>query len=304
MVRQWFLIPSCGGSNPPAPIMFKDLLKVYAPQPLQLGFQKPATSVMEGIIYFHDDLFVFLTFILFFVFYVLWSCLSLFSGAKFSTKFVHASTLEIVWTIIPALILIVIAIPSFSLLYSIDEVIEPLFTFKVIGHQWYWSYELSDGETLDALNTNGVLGEEESAYSALNTAGFDSYMVPEDELKRGAKRLLVVDNHLVIPTRVPTRILVTSADVLHSWAVPSLGVKLDACPGRINQVSLTIEDSGIFYGQCSEICGVNHGFMPIGVVAMEFANKYASTGFSRDLISTIEATIAGLTVVVNEVEGK
>jgi cytochrome c oxidase subunit 2 len=285
--------------------MFNEFLKVNAAAPLQVGFQKPATTVMEGIIFFHDDLFVFLTFICVFVLYILWMCIVLFKDAKIANKFVHASTLEVIWTVIPALILIIIAIPSFSLLYSIDEVIEPLFTFKAIGHQWYWTYELIDSESLQTLFSKHLKTSEnvETSFSALSTEGFDSYLVPEDELK-GGKRLLVVDNHLVIPTRVPTRILVSSADVLHSWAVPSLGLKLDACPGRINQTSVTIEDTGIFYGQCSEICGVNHGFMPIGIVAMEFADKYTSAMFSRDLVSTLEAMIAGLVVVLNEAESK
>ena len=287
-------------------------LELYAPKPWQLGFQKPATATMEGVVFFHDDLFAFLTFICFFVLYMLWACLYLFSKSPkvHSIKFVHASTLEVVWTIIPALILIIIAIPSFSLLYSIDEVIEPLFTFKTIGHQWYWSYELIDNENFQALFNSFVEStSKESAstnFSVLSTEGFDSYLVPEDELEtrgplfKSNVRLLTVDNHLLIPTQVPTRIMVSSADVLHSWAVPSLGLKLDACPGRLNQTSVIIKRSGIYYGQCSEICGVNHGFMPIGIVAIDFSDKYSSNLLSRELISTIDPLIAGLVTVGNE----
>lgn len=198
-----------------------------------------------------------------------------------AVRLVHASTLEIIWTIIPALILIVIAIPSFSLLYSIDEIIEPLFTIKAIGHQWYWTYELIDNESIQAL-LNSFLETDnlgDAKFSAITSEGFDSSLVPEDELDargylfKSNIRLLTVDNHLLIPTQVPARIMVSSADVLHSWAVPSLGLKLDACPGRLNQTSVLIKHNGIYYGQCSEICGVNHGFMPIGIVAVNFSNN-------------------------------
>ena len=330
------MIPTCGGSKPPAPIFdIKKMnnniftlkswivqntstkLEVFVPEYWQLGFQKPATSVMEGVVFFHDDLFLFLTFICFFVLYMLWACLTLFSNKKVgnvSIRFVHASVLEIVWTLIPAMILILIAIPSFSLLYSIDEILDPFFTIKAIGHQWYWSYELIDNENLQTL-FNSFLesenGPKNAKFSSISTEGFDSYLVPDDELAaRGSNflsnvRLLTVDNHLWIPTDVPTRIMVSSADVLHSWAVPSLGIKIDACPGRINQTSVLINRSGIFYGQCSEICGVNHGFMPIGILSID-STKYNSDEFmmSRELISTLDPIIAGVSTVVNELEDK
>jgi cytochrome c oxidase subunit 2 len=164
-------------------------------------------------------------------------------------KFTHSSLLEIVWTILPAVVLMIIAIPSFGLLYSLDELIDPTVTLKVVGHQWYWSYEYSDYATLEG-------GE------SLN---FDSYMIATDDLTNGTFRLLEVDNRLVLPENTHIRLLITSADVLHSWAVPSFGVKVDACPGRLSQASLFIKRLGTFYGQCSEICGVNHGFMPIVV---------------------------------------
>ena len=247
---------------------------VNAAQNWQYGFQTPYSPIAEGILHFHDDLVVFLTFILFFVLYILYACVSHFKIKNnivqegYTIAFTHHPILEIIWTIIPALILIVIAIPSFSLLYSVDELVEPLFTIKVVGHQWYWSYELmSPSELTEAffgeLNGKEIIGE----------TSFDSYLLPEDELNSSNAltnlRLLTVDNHIMIPTEINTRLTVTSADVIHSWAVPSLGVKLDACPGRLNQTSLYIEFPGIYYGQCSEICGVNHGYMPIGIVSSE-----------------------------------
>jgi cytochrome c oxidase subunit 2 len=200
---------------------------------------------------------------------------------------VHASTLEIIWTVIPALILIVIAVPSFSLLYSVDEIVEPRVTFKVIGHQWYWSYEFLSPEAIAATwekeyRVAGFWGADILFhYKGLAETGwdnkversvsgsFDSYRLGDDELIAGEgltnHRLLTVDNHVYIPAEAPVRVLVSSADVLHSWAVPSLGVKVDACPGRLNQAARFANRAGIFYGQCSEICGIYHAFMPIVV---------------------------------------
>ncbi len=174
----------------------------------------------------------------------------------------HGTAIEIVWTITPSIILILIAIPSFALLFTMDEILEPLITLKVVGHQWYWSYEYSD------YGVNEQTGE-------TKTLNFDSYMVPENELKLGDLRLLEVDNPVILPIKTPVRVLVTAADVLHSWAVPSLGIKMDAVPGRLNQVMFTIKREGVYYGQCSEICGVNHGFMPIVVKAVSL-NTYTN----------------------------
>jgi len=165
----------------------------------------------------------------------------------FFSKIVHGTALEIIWTITPSLILIFIAIPSFALLYAIDEVIDPALTVKVLGNQWFWSYEFSD---------------------SLQEEKFDSYMIPEAELSFGSLRLLEVDNALVLPINTHIRFLISSTDVLHSFAVPSLGIKVDAVPGRLNQLSAYIKRSGVFYGQCSELCGVNHGFMPIKIKAV------------------------------------
>lgn len=176
--------------------------------------------------------------------------------ANIGRKLTHESSFEIAWTVIPALILILLAIPSLKLLYSLDFIIfdyEPIITIKVIGHQWYWSYEYLVFNLKDPLD-----------FEIIN---FDSYMVAEDELKTEGLRLLEVDNPLILPGNTYIRFLVTSVDVLHSWAIPSLGIKVDAVPGRLNQAFSFIKRPGEFYGQCSEICGVNHGFMPIRIVS-------------------------------------
>jgi len=228
-------------------------------------FQDPATPIMEGIVDFHNYVMFYLVIILLFVVYFFIAILidffykyNYFDFTKaslrhrfnvFKTKNVaHASFLELVWTIIPSVILAFIAVPSFLLLYSMDEVIDPALTLKAIGHQWYWSYEYSDYEQV-ALN-------------------FDSYMVPTAELTPGQFRLLEVDNAIVLPIDTHIRLIITAVDVLHSWAVPALGVKVDAVPGRLNQSSMFIKRQGVYYGQCSELCGVNHGFMPISVKAV------------------------------------
>jgi cytochrome c oxidase subunit 2 len=233
--------------------------KVYAdaPEAWQLGLQDPASPAVEGMIFFHDYLFFFLIVIGVFVFWMLYKTVVDFSGEhsvdskyiKIAQRFTHSSLLEIVWTIIPAVILILIAVPSFALLYSLDELLDPQITLKIVGHQWYWSYEYSD---YLASNPN-------------ESFGFDSYLVSTDDLTVGAFRLLEVDNRVVLPVNTHIRLLVSAADVLHSWAVPSFGIKVDACPGRLSQASLFLKREGVFYGQCSEICGVNHGFMPIVV---------------------------------------
>lgn len=235
-----------------------------------INFQDPATPIAEHIIHIHNYVFFFLTVVLIFVVYNMYRILFSFwwvipDNTKYTSKefnivkelsslrFTHNTAIEIIWTIIPSLILVAIAIPSFGLLYSMDDVIDPDMTIKVIGHQWYWSYEYSD---LDHV------------FDFKSTIAFDSYMVPEDELIMGGSRLLEVDNSVILPIGAYIRVNVTSSDVLHSWAVPSLGVKIDAVPHRINTGLIYLQRTGIFYGQCSEICGVNHGFMPIVVQSL------------------------------------
>lgn len=235
-------------------IAFNDVPEAY-----QLGQQDPATTIVEGMIDFHGFLVLVLIVIGVCVCWMLFVLLKRFNDTvnPVANKFTHASLLEIVWTIIPALILLLIAWPSFVLLYSLDEYIDPSVTLKVVGHQWYWSYEYSDFAV---------------EKGSLN---FDSYMVATNDLTLGAFRLLEVDNRVVLPVKTHIRLLITAADVLHSWAVPSFGVKVDACPGRLSQASIFIKREGTFYGQCSEICGVNHGFMPI-VVKTVSVNTYTN----------------------------
>jgi cytochrome c oxidase subunit 2 len=231
-----------------------NVLQADAPVAWQLGLQDPATPVMEGIINFHNDLMVLLVFVVVFVSFMLWRIVHHFTYTQNpkADGVVHGTMIEIIWTILPAIALMILAVPSFALLYAVDEVVDPALTVKIVGHQWYWSYEYSDYNQSE--DSEGI--------------SFDSYMLPEDELKVGDLRLLEVDNRLVLPVDTHIRLIITAADVLHSWAVPSFGVKMDATPGRLNQASLFIEREGVFYGQCSEICGINHGFMPICVEAV------------------------------------
>ena len=280
--------------------MFINLIIKQEPINYQIGFQIPASPVMEGIINFHHDLFFFLTAILFFVFYLFARCLILFNKDVNLKPIIvtHAPLLEIIWTLIPALILVFVAIPSFSLLYSMDEIIEPLLTIKVIGHQWYWSYEFLDPNILFKLyyESLDIDAKPIKEFKPLEvTCNFDSYMLTDDQLsKENSLRLLEVDNKLYLPVETNVRLLITSADVLHSWAVPALGVKLDACPGRLNQTSLYIKRPGTFYGQCSEICGVNHGFMPIAVVGLNIlGNGSKITASSAEAILPIYTALLG-----------
>lgn len=237
--------------------LFKPVLN-DAPEPLQISFQDSASPGLEGIVDLHDSIFFYLIVISVGVFWVLGSILINFNSNKSPIiyKYLnHGTLIELIWTITPALVLIAIAFPSFKLLYMLDEVISPAMTIKVAGHQWYWSYEYSD-----------FIREGNEAIE------FDSYMIPESDLELGQLRLLDVDNRLVIPVDTHIRFVVTGTDVIHDFAVPSLGIKIDAVPGRLNQTSAIAKRTGIFYGQCSEICGTYHGFMPSVVEAVETEN--------------------------------
>uniref|UniRef100_A0A896Z2W2 Cytochrome c oxidase subunit 2 n=2 Tax=Coniophora TaxID=80635 RepID=A0A896Z2W2_9AGAM len=232
-----------------------------APQPWQIGFQDSASPAFTGIVELHNTIFFYLIVICVGVFYVLGSVMYYFNSnnSPIVHKYMnHGTAIELIWTVTPALILTVIAFPSFRLLYLLDEVTSPTITIKVVGHQWYWSYEYSD-----YVNESG------------DSIEFDSYMIPESDLEAGQFRLLDVDNKMVIPVDCHIRIIVTGADVIHSFAVPSLGIKIDATPGRLNQSSMLAERMGTFYGQCSEICGVWHGFMPIAVEAVSVQDYLA-----------------------------
>ena len=232
-----------------------------APHPWQIGFQDSAAPGFSGIVELHNTIFFYLVVICVGVFWALGSIIFYYNIKKSPIvhKYLnHGTLIELIWTISPAFILIAIAFPSFRLLYLLDEVISPTITIKVVGHQWYWSYEYSD-----YINERGESIE------------FDSYMIPESDLELGQFRLLDVDNKVIVPTDTHVRLIVTGADVIHSFAVPSLGLKIDAVPGRLNQTSMLAERTGTFYGQCSEICGVYHGFMPIAIEAVSVQDYLA-----------------------------
>nr|APX39493.1 cytochrome c oxidase subunit 2 [Calomicrus circumfusus] len=216
--------------------------------------QDSASPLMEQLSYFHDHAMMILVIIT-----VLVSQLMI---TLFFNKFLHrylleGQLIEMIWTILPTITLIFIAIPSLRLIYILDEINNPMITIKTIGHQWYWSYEYSDFKLIE----------------------FDSYMIPTNEMNNFNFRLLDVDNRIIIPFESNIRMLVTAADVIHSWTIPSLGVKIDATPGRLNQISFTLNRSGLFYGQCSEICGANHSFMPI--VIESISPKYFSKWITK-----------------------
>nr|UEX93160.1 cytochrome c oxidase subunit II [Gymnothorax javanicus] len=211
--------------------------------PAQLGFQDAASPVMEELLHFHDHALMIVFLISTLVLYII---VAMVTTTLTDAYILDSQEIEIVWTVLPAIILILIALPSLRILYLMDEINDPHLTIKAIGHQWYWSYEYTDYEDL----------------------GFDSYMIPTQDLAPGQFRLLETDHRMVVPMESPVRVLVTAEDVLHSWAVPALGVKMDAVPGRLNQTAFIAARPGVYYGQCSEICGANHSFMPIVVEAV------------------------------------
>jgi cytochrome c oxidase subunit 2 len=267
-------------------------------------FQDPVTPVMEGIIELHDYIFFYLIIVLIFTlvmyiniihdfFYVINNPLNKTDAFTYRNllfgfrNFTHHTNLEVIWTFIPSVILLLIAVPSFAMLYSMDEVLAPFLTFKAIGHQWYWNYEISDyGWEVTTINydDNGNTINEITEFIPY-TISIDSNMVPSDDLSNHELRLLETDNSLILPENVHLRGLTTSMDVLHSWAIPSFGIKMDAIPGRLNQIGIFAQRTGAFYGQCSELCGVNHGFMPISirVVSMTEFNAWINSQLDADL---------------------
>lgn len=228
------------------------ILSCDVPRPWGMYFQDSATAIAEGIIELHDIIMFYMIIVLTLVTYVLYSIITTFGKNPISYKYmIHGTTLEVIWTIFPAVILILIALPSFVLLYLSDEVIDPAMTIKAIGYQWYWVYEYSD-----FINDSG------------ETIQLESYIIPDDLLEEGQLHALDVDNRLVAPIDTHIRIVVTANDVIHDFFVPSLGIKVDACPGRLNQLSAIIQREGVFYGQCSELCGQAHAYMPIVIEAV------------------------------------
>nr|YP_002727938.1 cytochrome c oxidase subunit II [Orius niger]ABZ02075.1 cytochrome c oxidase subunit II [Orius niger] len=205
-----------------------------------LGFQDANSPIMEQLIFFHDHTLMILLMITTLVSYIM---ITMFTNKITNRYLMEGQTIELIWTILPAVILVFIAMPSLRILYLMDEVQKPTMTIKAVGHQWYWSYEYSDFKNIE----------------------FDSYMKPTMEIENNEFRLLEVDNRLVMPMNSKIRMLVTATDVIHSWTIPALGLKIDATPGRLNQGSISIKRPGLMYGQCSEICGANHSFMPIVV---------------------------------------
>nr|AND96029.1 cytochrome c oxidase subunit 2 [Cleptocaccobius convexifrons] len=216
--------------------------------------QDAASPLMEQLIMFHNHTLLILLMIMVMVGYLM--------GTMFLNKFNYRFLLEnqfieIIWTITPAVTLIFIALPSLQLLYLLDEINNPMISLKSIGHQWYWSYEYSDFKKLE----------------------FDSYMIPMNEMKIDNFRLLDVDNRTILPYNSQIRMLITAADVIHSWTIPALSVKIDATPGRLNQISFLMNRAGLFFGQCSEICGANHSFMPIVIesISMKYFIKWMNS---------------------------
>lgn len=220
-------------------------------RPWGIYFQDTATPQMEGLVELHDNVMFYLVIILFGVFWILVSIGYNFINYLYpiSNKYLnHGTLIELIWTITPALILIFIAFPSYKLLFLMDEGTDSSLSIVAEGHQWYWSYEYSD-----FLNSENEKLE------------FDSYLVPESDLEQGTLRMLEVDNRVIVPELTHIRLVVSGADVIHSLGIPALGVKCDAYPGRLNQVSVYINRQGVFFGQCSEICGILHSSMPIVV---------------------------------------
>ena len=211
------------------------------------GFQDPACDWMYAIIDLHDRIIFYLLIVLV---VVIWFLVSSILNTDHMAHLHHGNTIEIVWTITPAIILWAIGLPSLRLLYMMDEILDPELSVKVMGNQWYWSYEYSD------YVDSGV------------SIAFDSFMISDSDLELGDLRILSVDSYLVLPINTSIRLLISSNDVIHSFAMPSLALKADAIPGRLNSTGLIINRPSTFYGQCSELCGVLHGFMPIGLHAV------------------------------------
>jgi cytochrome c oxidase subunit 2 len=231
-------------------------LFLNAPDSWQFGFQEPASPAMSTMVDLHQDIMNYLIQILSVVSWILYAIITHFNVKNNETlraEFTHHTGLETVWTLVPTAILLALIVPSSALLLELVEVNNWQLVVKVIGHQWYWRYELA--------------GEQEGGEEANET--IESRLLPEDELPEGAPRLLEVDNRLYLPADAAVRFLITGADVLHSWAVPALGIKVDGCPGRLNHASISNAFPGVYYGQCSELCGVGHAVMPIVVQLTE-----------------------------------
>jgi cytochrome c oxidase subunit 2 len=241
------------------------------PKEWQLGFQKAASKGMEDIVWFHDYMLlpIITAITVFVLFLLLYTCVRFrASRNKVASTTSHNTLVEVLWTLIPCLILVVMAVPSFKVLYSQDTIPKADVTIKAVGYQWYWGYEYPDENII-----------------------FDSYMVDEKDLKENQPRLLTVDNEIYVPVNKVIKVMITANDVLHAWALPSFGVKRDAIPGRINETWFKADRTGTFYGQCSELCGIKHAFMPItvNVVSENEYNQWleeAKVKFAKEDLNT------------------
>ena len=253
-------------------LLWTQISHASEPKPWQWYFQPPATPVMEQIIEFHN--------LMFFVevgIVLLVLGLMVYIVVKFNskanpepTKTTHNTVLEVVWTVIPIVILIVFAVPSMKLLFFMEKAQNPEMTLKVTGNQWHWSYQYPDNGNFE----------------------FDSNIIPDEDIKPGQRRLLEVDNQVVLPVNTEIKVLLTARDVMHNWAVPAFGIKIDTIPGRINETWMKVTKTGTYYGQCSELCGVAHSRMPIAVKVVSKEDfkqwvKKAKSEFARSDKSTI-----------------
>ena len=231
------------------------ITKLDVAEPWGLFFQDNSTPQMEGLEELHNNIMFYLAIILFAVTWIMLSIILNYTKSKISNKYInHGTLVELIWTVTPALILILIAFPSFKLLYLMDEVIDPSLVIYGEGHQWYWSYQYPD-----------FINHEEECVE------YDSYIIPESDLEKGKLRMLEVDNRVIIPSLTHTRFVVAGADVIHSYACPALGIKCDAYPGRLNQSSVYLNRETTQFGQCSEICGILHSSMPISIQSVKIS---------------------------------
>nr|AKM69967.1 cytochrome oxidase subunit II [Thripsaphis sp. YW-2015] len=215
---------------------------------MKLNFQNSNSPMMEQLIFFHDHAIFIILMIMTMITYMM---IFIIKNKFINIKISENQIIEFIWTSIPPIILIFIALPSLHLLYLMDEIKSPIMTIKIFGHQWFWSYEYSDFFNIE----------------------FESYMM--NNLEKNNFRLIEVDNKTIIPYKFNIRLLISSDDVIHSWTIPSLAIKMDAIPGRMNQINLFMNRPGLFFGQCSEICGINHSFMPIQIESINL-NKFIS----------------------------
>ena len=248
------------------------------PKEWQLGFQNPASDGMRDIVSFHNNILlpIIIAITVFVLFLMIYTCIR-FRESKnpVPSKTTHNVAVEVLWTLIPCLILIVMAIPSFKLLYKQDTIPKVDVTIKAVGYQWYWGYEYPDENII-----------------------FESYMIKEDELKENQPRLLTVDHEVVVPVNKVVKVLITANDVLHAWALPSFGVKRDAVPGRINETWFKAEKVGTYYGQCSELCGIQHALNQVSFILPGTASLLTPKDGNAQACKTSFAVIKTLTTLL------